>query len=126
MHHMSTSYVVPTPSVDVPKFPQRILFSDEVYFTSDGVFNSQTSYIWDKENPRTTHSYGFQQWFGINVWAGIIDGHMIELYILLYPVMVQTSLQEELVEFLEDVPLNIRKQLWLQYDDAPAHFSLAI
>ena len=33
-------------------------------------------------NPHVQHPHGFQQRFGINVWAGIVDGRLIGPYLL--------------------------------------------
>ena len=46
--------------------------------------NCRNSYISDNENLHATQPRGFQEQFGINVWAGIIDGHLIGPYILPY------------------------------------------
>jgi len=35
-------------------------------------------------------------------------------------------LQEVLPKLLEDVPLNLRRDMWFQHDGCPAHFSLAV
>lgn len=35
-------------------------------------------------------------------------------------------LQENLSELLENVPLNIRRDMWVQQDGAPAHYSVLV
>lgn len=35
-------------------------------------------------------------------------------------------LQEVLRDFLEDVPLDIRENMWYQHDGAPAHFAINV
>ena len=91
-----------------------ILFTDECRFTRDAVLNYRNSHVWDDENPHATHAHGFQQRFGINVWAGIVDGRLIGPYLLPPHLTGHTYLiflEEVLGEFLEDVSLVIRRRL---------------
>lgn len=115
--------------VEEPHFPQRILFTDECRFTEDAVFNSRNSHVWDDENPHATHVRGFQERFGINVWAGILNGRLIGPYMLplrLTGGTYRVFLEEVLGDLLEDVPLDIRRGLWFQHDGAPPHFALDV
>lgn len=115
--------------INTPHFPRQVLFTDEAHFTREAVFNCRNSHIWAEENPHATQARAFQQRFGINVWAGIIDGNLIGPYLLPYRLTgprYLTFLQEVLVELCEDLPLAIRQQMWYQHDGAPAHFSLAV
>lgn len=110
-------------------FPRFVLFTDESCFTREGVFNSRNSHVWAEENPHAIRSAKFQHKFSVNVWAGIIDGHLIGPYLLpnrLTGPIYLTFLQQVLPELLEEVPLGIRQEMWLQHDGAPAHFSLDV
>lgn len=115
--------------LEEPRFPRMILFSDEATFTRDGIFNCRNSHVWADENPHATISRAFQNRFAINMWAGIICDRLIGPYLLpprLTGPIYLNFLEEILPELLEDVPLDIRQQMWLQHDGAPAHFSVAV
>ena len=43
-----------------PRFPSRIIFSDESLFTQEGIFNSHNMHLWSDENPRLTRNRNFQ------------------------------------------------------------------
>jgi hypothetical protein len=59
-----------------PAFITNVLFTDEVGFTRDGVFNFH-GHVWAKINPRATRETSFQHRFSINVWAGIVGDRLI-------------------------------------------------
>jgi hypothetical protein len=65
-----------------------------------------------------------QHCFAINMWAGIIDDHLIGPYLLTLRLthdIYLTFLQETLPELLEMVPLEARHEMWFQHDGALAH-----
>ena len=67
--------------MEEPQF-QRQIFTDECRFTMNAVLISRSSHAWDDENLHPHHAHGFQQSFGINVWAGIVNGRLIRPYLL--------------------------------------------
>lgn len=80
-------------------------------------------------NPHGTFTHAHQEKFRVNVYAGVIDNQLIGLYLLpprLNGRTYLTFLQEVLPELLENVPLGIRHQMWLQHDGAPAHFEIDV
>lgn len=98
--------------VEEPQFPQPILFTDVARLTREAVLNCWNSHVWADENPNATHSHGFQEKSGINVWAGIIGGHLIGPYPFpphLMGNVYLTFMHQVLPEFLENVSLNIRQ-----------------
>ena len=98
--------------VDNPEFPGGIIFTDEALFNREAVLNCRNSHIWDDANPHTRQPRAFQERFGINVWANIIDGNLIGPYVLPYHLTGPRYLifhQEILVELLEDLPLALRQ-----------------
>lgn len=67
-----------------------------------------------------------QQRFMVNVWAGIIGNHLIGPFFFedrLNGAMYLQFLQQSLNGLLENVPLEIRNQMWFMHDGAPPHFS---
>lgn len=112
-----------------PNFGRYVLFTDEACFTKDGYFNSRNSHIWDEGNPHAIAIHRDQHHFSINIWCGIVDEHIIGPYLLpprLDGHVYGQFLQHVLPELLENVPLNIRANMWFQHDGAPAHFSLRV
>nr|CAI5842924.1 unnamed protein product [Callosobruchus analis] len=107
-------------------FSKCILYTDEAKFTREGIYNYRNSHIWDEENPHCIRQQGFQSKFSVNVWAGIVGDCLIGPYMLpnkLNGTMYTRFLEEVLDGLLEDVPLNIRANLWFQHDGASVHFS---
>jgi hypothetical protein len=64
--------------VDEPSFLNCVLWTDEAGFTRDGVMNLHNLHVWAEENSHPTRSSSFQHRFSVNVWAGIVDDHLIE------------------------------------------------
>ena len=52
-------------------FAASVLFTDEAYFTRNGVFNHHNAHEWGLENPYTTQPCSSQEHFSVTVWAGI-------------------------------------------------------
>lgn len=112
---------------DEPIFPRSVLWTDEACFTRDGYFNTHNSHIWSEENPHAIQRLHHQWKFSVNIWAGIIDNFVVGPYLLparLDGHVYRIFLEHTLPELLEDVPLNIRRNIVFQHDGAPAHFGL--
>jgi hypothetical protein len=110
-------------------FAAKVLFSDEATFTREGIVNMHNLHVWSQINPQVTRESRHQVRFSVNIWAGIIDNHLIGPYILpprLTGRIYWTFLNEVLPELLADVPLATRRGMWFQQDGAPAHFSIAV
>lgn len=100
------------------------LFSDEATFTRNGITNLHNEHVWDIENPHAISENNFQHRFSVNVWGGIIDNVLLGPHIFdgnLNSLMYRDFLRDQLPLLLENVPLNVRRQMWLQQDGAPAH-----
>lgn len=113
--------------VAVENFEKKILFTDEAGFTRNGIFNFHNNHMWTDENPHATVQKAHQQQFSLNVWAGIIDGHLIGPVFMpqrLNGQIYTNFLQNELPQMLEDLPLLLRAQMWFMHDGAPPHFSI--
>ena len=103
----------------------RILFTDEAQFTRDGIVNYHNIHVWHIENPHEIRQSNHQQQFSLNVWAGIVGDCLIGPFIFPQNLNGDTYLdflQNHLPELLEDVPLNIRQNLYFMHDGAPPHF----
>jgi hypothetical protein len=68
----------------------------------------------------------FQHRFSVNVWAGIVDDHLIGPYVIedrIGGAKYLSFLQETLLILMDDLPLKVRQDMWYQLDGAPAHFT---
>lgn len=110
-------------------FLSIILTSDEKGFSREGTFNPRNNHEWSEQNPHATHIRGYQQKFGVNVWAGILGDHLIGPYVLpnhLNGNSYLVFLRDVLPGLLEDVPLQLRREAWFQHDGCPAHFARTV
>jgi hypothetical protein len=112
-----------------PAFISKILWTDEATFTRDGVFNYHNNHYWAVQNPRLFRSSRHQHKFSVNVWAGIIGSHLLGPCILPHRLNHQNFLNflnNDFVNLLEDIPLAILRNMWLQLDGATPHFALLV
>lgn len=110
----------------MPTFSETILFTDEAAFDRDGVMNFHNTHQWMEENPHAIVQKKHQQQFSCSVWGGIINNTLVGPHFFenrLNGQMYVEFLRNELNQLLEDVPLNIRCNMWFMHDGAPAHFS---
>lgn len=83
-------------------------------------------HYWLQTNPRWMEEVQYQGRWSINVWCGIIDGHIIGPFIFDNAINGERYLnfiRDELPLLLEDIPLETRRFMFLQHDGCPAHFS---
>jgi hypothetical protein len=102
----------------------HILWTDEARFVSNGVPNRKNTHRWADENPHWKIEIQNQGHFGVNVWCGMVGKYLIGPYFFQGNLTAQIYLQflqNELPVLLEEVPLQVRRNLWLQQDGAPAH-----
>lgn len=108
-------------------FLPKVLFTDEANFSRNAIMNFHNDHFWADENPHVIRETHFQEQFSLNVWVGIIDDYLIGPFFLparLTGESYTDFLQHHLPILLEDVPLNVRANMWFMHDGAPAHFSV--
>jgi hypothetical protein len=104
-------------------FARTVIWSDEAYFTSSGIFNRHNTRHWTEENPHLIFERQRQGRFGFSV-ACFILGRQIAYRIYeggLTGERYLDILQDVIPELLEDVPLALRNDIYFQQDGAPAH-----
>lgn len=114
---------------DDRNFVSSILWTDESCFTRDGVFNMHNNHFWAVENPHAMRPRGHQRRFGVNLWAGVVNNHVIgpfELPERLNAEIFREFLENDFQNLLENVPLAVLRRMWLQMDGAPAHFGRGV
>ena len=60
-----------------PELLSVILFTDEAFFTRDGINNSRNLHTWSDDNPHETSITNFQRRFSVNVWCGVLGNRLI-------------------------------------------------
>jgi len=112
-----------------PENATKIMWTDEAIFTRAGITNFRNLHKWAGENPHLIRPSRFQQQFSVNVWAAIIDDQLIgpfEIPQVMNSLNFLNLMQNNLVDFLEDVPIATRQNMWFQLDGCPAHFGLNV
>lgn len=111
----------------IPQLLSVILFTDEANFSRNAIRNFHNNHVWAEENPHEILEDRFQHQFSLNVWVGIVGDWLIGPVFLparLTGEVYRNFLEHTLPEFLEDVPLATRNEMWFMHDGAPAHFSI--
>lgn len=104
----------------------HIIWSDESNFTNCGIFNRHNEHHWSIENPRQTRQVRPQIRFSLNVWCGVLGNRILGPYIYegtLNSERYLVFLNTEFNEYLEELPLQILRDVWFQQDGAPPHNS---
>jgi hypothetical protein len=70
--------VVPT-SVYYTMLPYFVLFTHDVCFMHEAIFNSWNNHIHNDDNPHATLLKWYQQQFAVVVWAGIVSDYLTGL-----------------------------------------------
>ncbi|KOC62224.1 hypothetical protein WH47_03982 [Habropoda laboriosa] len=109
-----------------PSFCRYILWTGEVLLTRDGCFNTHNLYVRNDENPYAMRPYAAQERWPVNLWAGICNDFVVGPYILpdrLNGSTYNNFLENVLPGLLEEIPLEIRKNMYFQHDGTPAHYA---
>lgn len=108
------------------EFLSEILWTDEATFRSDGNVNLHNMHYWSDNNPHWLREVQHQGHWSLNVWCGILGGTIIGPYFFDQPLngaAFLDFLENQLPILLEDVPLQLRQNMFFQLDGCPAHFS---
>lgn len=116
-------------------FANHILFSDESTFCLNGQVNRHNCRYWSDENPHWMEQIHTQRPQKVNVWCGIIGGHIIGPYFIhgnLNSARYLTLLQESIVPDVSRLfpnnndPNLPAEEIWFQQDGAPPHFGIEV
>lgn len=114
---------------DERNFLGHILWTDESRFVSNGKPNRKNLHYWAEENPHVVNQIQNQGHFGVNVWCGLIGNHLVGPYFFnetLNGANYLHFLNYTLPVLLENVPLQLRRNMWYQHDGAPPHTTGAV
>jgi hypothetical protein len=91
--------------------------------------NKQNCRYWATENPHWMHQVPLQRQWKLNVWCGVVCDRVIGPHFFddtLTGNMYVDFLRTVLPTLLEDIPLDIRVNMWYQQDGAPPHRTNAV
>ncbi|GLV37259.1 hypothetical protein CBL_01912 [Carabus blaptoides fortunei] len=60
-----------------PQFLAQVVYIDEITFTRNAIINFHISHIWAEENPHEIMDGRHQHQFSVNVWAEIVEDHLV-------------------------------------------------
>ena len=106
-------------------FSRKVIWSDESYITSAGIFNRHNKRHWAQQNLHVTHVREQQGRFGFSVGCFILK---TKIKYVIYDGTLTANRYVEIVEqvipdLLDDVPLAQLPRIHFQQDGAPAHNS---
>lgn len=116
-------------------FVTHILFSDESTFCLNGHVNRHNCRYWSDQNPHWMEEVHTQRPQKVNVWCGIIGGHVIGPYFIngnltseRYLLLLQEHIIPELRRLFpnNNNPNLPAEQIWFQQDGAPPHFGRVV
>lgn len=112
-----------------PFFFQNVLFTDEATFKNDGSVVRHNMHYYSDVNPHWIRQHTNQHRWSLNVWCGIIRNRVVG------PIFIQDRLhgdnylallQGQIEDAIDNLPLDLRINLWWQHDGAPAHYALLV
>lgn len=110
-----------------PLFFNSVMFSDESTFTNTGHVNRHNMHYWAETNPHWMRAVPHQHPWSLNVWCGIVGDHLVGPHFFeghLNGPMYAEFIVNNLPQLLENVPLHIRRNMWMQHDGAPPHYAV--
>lgn len=100
-------------------FFKKVIWTDEVHISSEGIFNRHNNLFWANENPNLTVDRMIQGKFGFNVWCALYNCRIL-CYTLFDGNLTSDGylhiLEENLVEEIANM-----NEVYFQQDGAPCH-----
>lgn len=105
------------------QFWKKIIWTDECKFSNEGIFNRHNQHVWSTVNPHMIRPGNFQFRFSFNVFCLMMEN---KISYLIYDENLNSERYRQILrtvveDFLDDLPLNVRRSCWYQLDGAPAH-----
>lgn len=118
---------------DKPDFPFNILFSDEATFMLNGTVNRHNCRYWSIANPHWVQEHHTQYPQKVNVWAGILRGHVIGPFFLddtlnaeRYLSLLQNHILPAVEALFPGEDGGFNQDIIFQQDGAPPHFGVQV
>src|SRR5579872_7232922 len=108
-----------------PFFSSSVIWTDEAYISSAGIFNRNNEHYWSNINPHRNVAVHSQGRFGFSVWCAILRNRVLTYQIYqenLNGLRYYEILNQHLIEeFIDNLPLIETRNLFFQQDGAPPH-----
>lgn len=103
---------------------KNVFWTDESAFSTSGMINRKNSRQWATVNPHCYREFQFQGRQTVNVWCAILNNRIIGPHF--FDVTLNGNgylnfLQNELENYMDDLPLEQLRNLVFQQDGAPPH-----
>jgi hypothetical protein len=111
------------------RFHRMIFFTDEATFCTNGHVSSQNSRYWAFQNPNYVIQKRSQRYKRVNVWCGMFYDRIVGPYFIeenLNQHVYVRLLERYLLPFLDNLPLEMRRNIFWQQDGCPAHSTLLV
>ena len=108
-------------------FLSHVIFPNEANLANTGNVNRHNMHYWANENPRWMRNVPFQHPWSVNCWCSIVGDHVIAPHFFegrLTEQVFVNFLQNVMLQLMDDAPLHVRMNMWMQHDGAPPHYSL--
>lgn len=108
-----------------PFFCRNVVWTDEAYISSAGIFNRHNEHYWSDRNPHRTVDVRTQGRFGFSVWCALRGNRVLTYHIYqenlngqrYYEILNQKIIEE----FMDNLPLIEARNQYFQQDGAPPH-----
>ena len=107
-----------------PEILQNILWTDECKFSNNSIISRHNHHFWSKDNLHWFREHNFQQKVTMNIWCGLVYGHLIGPYFYEQNLTVQAYLnflRSQLPTLLQVLLNDIAQRIYFQQDDCPSH-----
>lgn len=114
---------------DDDEFFNKVLWSDEATFKSNGEVNRHNMHYWSTENPHWLREVDHQRYWTLNTWCGVYNGKIIGPYFFdanLNGEIYNHFLNNQFLDLLNVIPANEQQNMWFMQDGCPAHFSINV
>lgn len=105
-------------------FFSKIIWTDEAYICSNGIYNRQNNRVWAQQNPGRMVNRVQQGRFGFSVWCAILGDRILCYRIfdgILTSARYATILEDNIENAIDNMGLREREELFFQQDGAPPH-----
>lgn len=110
-------------------FARNIIWTDESYISSNGIFNRHNNHYWSDVNPHQNVDIQSQGRFGFSVWCALLGNRVLAYEIYqgtLNSERYHQILSDNIINYMDQIPLMERSQYYFQQDGAPPHNTRAI
>lgn len=114
---------------DDETFLRRVLWTDESSFSTSRGSHKGNTHFWSQHNPRQIEEIQYQGRQSLSVWCGVVGNFVLGPLIYdggLTGERYFQFLREPIEEMIDDLPINVLRNIVWQQDGAPPHTIVAV